>query len=897
MFKLTILSTLLALSAIPATTTSGVKPISKSVFIPIGCSYIPSLPKNNIDLSDTPDEDIQAYYSELIDYEDSELRGTNLLKNLKPILHNMNFYSYDDVWGMYEITDRDWIDSPVEDIENYDSSRNIITSYKYGTSINSDKGTNPYIHTLYRNKNSDGTTVDGGKLGAWDDHKNSGHNREHVWCQSRGFKAVQAEDNAGAKGPAGTDVHHLIAGDAYVNQSIHNAYPYGNVGSITTDAGSKFSYDSGNLLGKWANDENYQVFEPQDSDKGDIARACFYMAARYNNYANDEGVISKFEPFLELVDTPYTDYDSSVDSTDTTPATMAVLSDLLEWHKLDPVDEYEIHRNNLIFNNYQFNRNPFIDYPEWVDYIWGDQKDTGVADPYSDVINGYKEVPNEITILPSDTFSPALPTTAEGVNKTPTAHTVNGVSINEQAVYINSNKMILQNSNNSYIYNTASVGSIESITLHYPSDIAKSAKVGVYFGSEELSTRTTSTQIYPNRTDYEDTFTPQSAGEYGFFQITASGANVQLDSIEIKLKETPKITLNVSEKTLVEDETYQLRAKSNRDNIEFTSSDNHVVRVNEDGLLRAMFPGTATITASVEGASATCDITVTAKVITTPTNFKLITSADELMEGTQVILAGKRNSEIYTAEPYDTSNSNLKVKQATISDVDSKYITPDENYGVFTIGISENGYTFKDVNNKYLYAAGGTSNNYLKSKTTLESRSYWNITVAGETFEITCNDETEGLHGTMRMYTNSVISCYLGDNNNPVQLYALVKENVQTFVDNYLYLDTYTESLGYCNDTEHAYFSKAKTQLLAMGDAYIKTFQDDDSFNTAQERYETWATFNDEYAYKPGGNNVILLENLMINDDINRNLLFIFATALAVSTLAVLFLRKHKTDC
>lgn len=41
------------------------------------------------------------------------------------------------------------------------------------------------------------------------------------------------------------------------------------------------------------------------------------------------------------------------------------LETLLEWNELDPVDEFEIHRNNLIYNNYQLNRNPFIDYPQW----------------------------------------------------------------------------------------------------------------------------------------------------------------------------------------------------------------------------------------------------------------------------------------------------------------------------------------------------------------------------------------------------------------------------------------------------------------------------------------------------------------------------------------------------
>jgi len=46
------------------------------------------------------------------------------------------------------------------------------------------------------------------------------------------------------------------------------------------------------------------------------------------------------------------------------------LSVLLRWHILDPVDEWEVERNESIYQ-IQGNRNPFIDHPEWVALIWG----------------------------------------------------------------------------------------------------------------------------------------------------------------------------------------------------------------------------------------------------------------------------------------------------------------------------------------------------------------------------------------------------------------------------------------------------------------------------------------------------------------------------------------------
>jgi hypothetical protein len=50
-------------------------------------------------------------------------------------------------------------------------------------------------------------------------------------------------------------------------------------------------------------------------------------------------------------------------------ATMGKLFLLLEWHKEDPVDDFERQRNQVIFEA-QGNRNPFIDKPEYVHLIW-----------------------------------------------------------------------------------------------------------------------------------------------------------------------------------------------------------------------------------------------------------------------------------------------------------------------------------------------------------------------------------------------------------------------------------------------------------------------------------------------------------------------------------------------
>lgn len=350
-----------------------------------------SLNDGPIDLNDSTEEEIRSYYAPLNNLDDGERNGQNLLKNLKPILMNMYTYSYSSMWKIYEITDREWALSPAEEDSHgeYDAETNKYGYYMYSSS-NTPECNNPYVRTLYRNRDENGVTVEAGRIREWGDHANTGTNREHVWAESRGFSGKSGNSQY-ENGVARTDLHHLMSGDGYVNQSIHNSRCYGNVDKTKarTEGTKKAAFLAGNFYGypvkTSSNDVSNTVFEPQDCDKGDIARACFYMVARYNNLANETGVITDWEPNLVLADyVTQGGSDSGVYSSDAEPVSMGILSDLLDWHHQDPVDEFEIHRNNLIYTNYQKNRNPFVDYPDWVDMIWGGSSD--VASPALDTI-------------------------------------------------------------------------------------------------------------------------------------------------------------------------------------------------------------------------------------------------------------------------------------------------------------------------------------------------------------------------------------------------------------------------------------------------------------------------------------------------------------------------------
>jgi len=98
------------------------------------------------------------------------------------------------------------------------------------------------------------------------------------------------------------------------------------------------------------------TWEPREAVKGDVARMIFYMATRYEG---DNGEVD-----LEVVD--------YAPSSPNHEPVHGVFSTLMEWHVDDPVDEWEENRNDIIYEDYQENRNPFIDHPEYVAQIWND---------------------------------------------------------------------------------------------------------------------------------------------------------------------------------------------------------------------------------------------------------------------------------------------------------------------------------------------------------------------------------------------------------------------------------------------------------------------------------------------------------------------------------------------
>ncbi|RCW92053.1 endonuclease [Winogradskyella arenosi] len=167
-------------------------------------------------------------------------------------------------------------------------------------------------------------------------------NREHTFPRSRGgFDSIEDDEiadgidiywttTADSLRHGNSDAHALRAVDGPENSTRNNKF-YGEYNGPTGTAG-KF--------------------------KGDVARSVFYMAVRYNG--------------LEIVN----------GFPEGSVGDFGDLATLLDWHRNDPPDDFEMNRNNVVYN-WQFNRNPFIDQPGLIEYIWG----TNVGEPWEQALS------------------------------------------------------------------------------------------------------------------------------------------------------------------------------------------------------------------------------------------------------------------------------------------------------------------------------------------------------------------------------------------------------------------------------------------------------------------------------------------------------------------------------
>ncbi len=188
-------------------------------------------------------------------------------------------------------------------------------------------------------------------------------NREHTYPRSRGgFFDIEEDEvadgidifwetKADSLRHGNSDAHALRAADAIENSTRNNKH-YGDpaLGGYDGPTGTAASF------------------------YGDVARSVLFMEIRYNG--------------LEVVN----GYPNGG------PGELGDLATLLDWHRNDPPDDYEMNRNNVVYT-WQFNRNPFIDQPDLVEYIWGNNTGQIWAQELS--VTAFDK--NQITVYPNPT--------------------------------------------------------------------------------------------------------------------------------------------------------------------------------------------------------------------------------------------------------------------------------------------------------------------------------------------------------------------------------------------------------------------------------------------------------------------------------------------------------------
>jgi len=249
----------------------------------------------------------EDYYSSI----DASATNDELKKQLKDLINPHTVFTYDEVWNAFTDVDKNLITYPCNQNASY--IPDVYSSYCW----------------------SPEKTTTGGECG---NYKKEGDcfNREHLWPKSwfGGF-------DYGAN--AQTDLFELWPTDGYVN-GLRGDLPFGKVAAD----GITYKSTNGCLIGTCeVSGYTGKCFEPSDSYKGDFARSYFYLSVAYWHE-------------WSCCDT------AGTNSSDIKPW----MEDILRtWHAQDPVDNTEQGRNEDIYTNWQHNRNPFIDHPEWVNQI------------------------------------------------------------------------------------------------------------------------------------------------------------------------------------------------------------------------------------------------------------------------------------------------------------------------------------------------------------------------------------------------------------------------------------------------------------------------------------------------------------------------------------------------
>ena len=240
---------------------------------------------------------------------------------------------------------------------------------------------------------------------------------------------------------------------------------------------------------------------------------------------------------------------------------------------------------------------------------------------------------------------------------------------------------------------------------------------------------------------------------------------------DITVSEVPVkgISLNTNEAEIEVGQTLQLTATIQPENAtnkgySWSSSDESVATVNENGLVSALAAGpvTITVTTTEGGKTATCAVTVKAKE---GIWYSLVTSTDDLAEGDKVIIVNTDNKRAMSTTQ-DTNNR----KATDVNITGGKAFVPKNgNIQVLTLeGNNSDGWYFY-TGSGYLYAASSSAN-HLKTKSEIDNNAKAGITISnGATSVVFQGSNTRNV----LQNNGQIFSCYASASQSPVDIYKI----------------------------------------------------------------------------------------------------------------------------
>ena len=528
------------------------------------------------------------------------------------------------------------------------------------------------------------------------------------------------------------DIHHLNPSDQNANSRKSN-YPLGELTSVSWDNGVTF-VGKANIDGKSQN-----AYEPCDEYKGDFARVFMYMFTCYQDLTWEY---------------TWMNYEKS-----TYPTLKPWAVDLLlKWHKQDPVSEKEVNRNNAVYA-VQGNRNPYIDYPQLADYVWGDSIDyvfhlTGnVADGNGgnngddnngnddfEIIDGWKIYLNENFDGETMKF-----TTYEGVGNYP--WTLNSQYKYAVATsYVSSSKT--NNNAESWLLSPSfdfSKDSVATVSFDYVIRYCESGKAAEYhtlmicsdftgdpedanwekidFGAKENTIDWTQTKS--GDIAIPQNYMGENAVTIAFFYkgTTTKAGTFEIDNVVVKSIEGANKNSNTGDEND--------NNEDDGDNGDNNGDDNNNNNEGNDGNF-------------------------------TSGQFVLVADAEQLTVGDSIVIGYENYAMGQSAGNY-RYKTDMMTSGGVITD-----LADDVQIIILEEGITAGTYAF-NVGNGYLAASSSSSNN-LATKTTLDANSSWTITISNSLATITAQgDKTRNI---LQYNTSSPrFSCYKGT-QKAVNIYA-----------------------------------------------------------------------------------------------------------------------------